>query len=59
MLKTFNKVSVCCPIVFKEEMNALFQKKQTQNDPKYPKTSKILDFYRLHSFFIELEIEFV
>ena len=41
MLKMFNKARIRCPIVFYEDINAVFQKK---NYPKDDKISKIFGF---------------
>ena len=50
MLKTFIKVAVCYPVVFKDEIVSVFRLKMSQLDTEIDKNLKILQFSVLCSF---------
>ena len=40
-MKTFTKVALCCPVVFKDEIVSVFRKKKSQLDTEIDKNPKI------------------
>ena len=52
MLKTFIKVAVCYPVVFKDEIVSVFRLKMSQLDTEIDKNLKILQFSKFYAVFL-------
>ena len=52
MLKTFIKVAVCYPLVFKDEIVSVFRVKMSQLDTEIDKNLKILQFSKFYAVFL-------
>ena len=51
-LKTFIKVAVCYPVVFKDEIVSVFWLKMSQLDTENDKNLKILQFSKFYAVFL-------
>ena len=51
MLKTFTKLTVCCPVVFKDEIVSVFWLKKSQLDTEIDKNLKIIQISKFFAVF--------